>query len=99
MHVIGNMIDRLVGLLLPFKKYYISRAIVHHLHDGSAPTEYPFYWIATEATSIREIDQLDYPSLPSHFQLYPFTLLDAIADTEQLISKLIIMLCSFFPIF
>ena len=99
MHAIRNMIDCLTALLLPFKKYYISGVVVHQLHDGSAPAKYPFYWIVTEATSIHQIEQLDYPSLPSHFQLYPFTMLDAIGDTEQLISKLFIMLCLFFPIF
>ena len=99
MHAIGNMIARLTGLLLLFKSYYISGASVHQLHDGSAPAKYPFYWIVTEATSIHQIEQLDYPSLPSHFQLYPFTMLDTIANTEQLISKLIIILYLFFPSF
>nr|XP_027069842.1 replication protein A 70 kDa DNA-binding subunit B-like isoform X2 [Coffea arabica] len=92
MHVIGNMIDQLAGLLLPLKKYYISGAIVHQLHDGSTPTEYPFYWIVTQATSIREIEELDYPSLPLHFRLYPFTMLDAVADTEQLITIMAVIL-------
>ena len=97
MHAIGNMIARLTGLLLPFKSYYISGASVHQLHEASPPTEYPFYWIVTEATSIHQIQEIDYPSLPSYFQLYPFTMLDAIADTEQLISKFIIILYLFFP--
>lgn len=81
------MIERLNGLFIPFKWYYISNTIVRCSHAHAAADEYPYYWIVTPTTQIQEICIDMVPSLPSFFRLTAFNVLDMMADTHDLISK------------
>ena len=96
MHVPQNILDEKPQLLVPFKRYYISKAFISLPNPPTAISEYPFHFLATEDTLIEEIQEAGQPSLPLHFQLRSFSALAAIADTDELISKLTLIPCNIF---
>ena len=96
MHVPQSILDQRTKLLVPFKTYHISGALLSPPITDTAIGQYPFHFIATEDTLIEEIQEANQPSLPLHFQLHSFTALDIIADTDELISKLMLIPCNIF---
>ncbi|XP_027120641.1 replication protein A 70 kDa DNA-binding subunit B-like [Coffea arabica] len=92
MHVPHHILDQRTELLVPFKKYYISGAFVSPPNPHTTITEYPFHFVATEDTLIQEIPETGQPSLPLHFQLHSFSAFAVIADTDELINVMGIVL-------
>ena len=86
MHVPADYLQQFANLLLPFKTYYRSNAIVRVFLPDIPVGEYPYYWVATNKTHIQQIQELQWPSLPLFFVLHPFAMLDTITDTYHLIS-------------
>ncbi|XP_071912355.1 replication protein A 70 kDa DNA-binding subunit B-like [Coffea arabica] len=92
MHVPQSILDQRTELLVPFKTYHISGAFVSPPIAHTAISQYPFHFIATEDTLIEEIQEAGQPSLPLRFQLHSFSTLAIIADTDQLINVMGIVL-------
>ena len=86
MHVPAQYLQQLDSLLLPFKTYYISNAIVRPSLADIPAGHYSYYWVAAKQTRIRHIHQLQRPCLPLSFHLHPFAMLDTLANTNRLIS-------------
>ncbi|XP_071931226.1 replication protein A 70 kDa DNA-binding subunit B-like isoform X4 [Coffea arabica] len=74
------------GLLLPFRKYYISNAEIRRLAELPPDCFYPFYWVINSDTSIREATDVGLPVLPFYFGLRSYDSLHFVADTNNLIN-------------
>ncbi|XP_071902861.1 uncharacterized protein [Coffea arabica] len=94
--VIDENIDRVTNLLVPFREYHISRARVHEIPDCSLDVgSYRFHWVLTAETLIEEVIVVDPPKLPSYFRLRSIASCDTVANTENFIDVMGIVLCAF----
>ena len=84
------------GLLLPFRKYYISNAEIRRLAELPPDCFYPFYWVINSDTSIREATDVGLPVLPFYFGLRSYDSLHFVADTNNLISRFSLPFSCFF---
>ncbi|XP_027113676.1 replication protein A 70 kDa DNA-binding subunit B-like isoform X1 [Coffea arabica] len=93
---IDENIDRVSDVLVPFKKYRVSKARVYEIPDSSLSVgSYRFYWVLTNDTVIDELIEIDPPKLPCYFRLRSIASCDAVADTENFIDIMGIVLCAF----
>ncbi|XP_027155472.1 uncharacterized protein LOC113755762 [Coffea eugenioides] len=74
------------GLLLPFRKYYISNAEVHEIPELVGTGLYSFYWVINEGTITEESAASEELALPFYFELRSFQYFHFMADTDTLIS-------------
>ena len=96
---IDENIDRVSDVLVPFKKYRVSKARVYEIPDSSLSVgSYRFYWVLTNDTVIDELIEIDPPKLPCYFRLRSIASCDAVADTENFIGSSIFCWL-FFPLF
>lgn len=83
--VFDDAIALVDGLLLPFRKYYVSNAEVREVPQGVQPG---FYWVITRDTVIREALDVGEPILPFYFHLRSYDSLHFVAETNKFISLL-----------
>lgn len=80
------------GLLLPFRKYYISGAKVHEMPEDQPVGSYPFFWVINKKTQIRETSDDGGPAIPPYFGLRSYRSLHFVADTDTYINVIGIVL-------
>lgn len=79
-------IARFDGVLVPFRKYCISKALVREIPDHRGIGSYRFYWVLTEGTVIEEATQAGPPKLPYYFGLRSSKNFHFVANTESFIN-------------
>ena len=82
----GN-IDCVSQLLVPFRKYRISKARVCKIPDCVAIGSYPYYWVLTDQTVIDEVFEIEAPKLPCYFALDSIFSCHTVAKIEKFISN------------
>lgn len=92
---IDKNIDRVSSLLVPFRKYRISKARVYEIPDSVGAGCYHYYWVLTDKTVIDEVIEAEPPKLPCYFGLHSITSCHAFAETEKFIDVMGIVLCAF----
>ncbi|XP_071916267.1 replication protein A 70 kDa DNA-binding subunit B-like [Coffea arabica] len=85
-------VARIDGLLVPFKKYFISDAAVDEIPRPAPSDLYRFFWVINSATMIKEVFEPETPILPLFFDLTPFTSFQHFADSQISINMMGVVL-------
>ncbi|XP_071928880.1 uncharacterized protein [Coffea arabica] len=83
--VYDDDISHVDGLLLPFKKYYISTVEICEIPESTPPGIYRFYWVINNKTTVEEVTDEGGPMLPFYFHLRSFESFHFVADTDEFI--------------
>ena len=86
----GN-IDCVSQLLVPFRKYRISKARVYKIPDCVAVGSYTYYWVLTDETVLDEVFEIEAPKLPCYFPLASISSCHTVAETEKFISNALLI--------
>lgn len=83
---VDENIERVSSLLVPFKKYRISKARVYEIPGSVDVGSYRFYWILTDSTVIDEVIEIEAPRLSCYLRLDPIASYHAVAETDKFIN-------------
>ena len=95
--VYDDDISHVDGLLLPFKKYYISTVEICEIPESTPPGIYRFYWVINNKTTVEEVTDEGGPMLPFYFHLRSFESFHFVADTDEFISCFPLPIILHFP--
>ena len=85
--IYGNDIRFFAGMLMPFRRYYISSAALRKAESRYKVSDYPYSWVIHNRTLVEEYVVQVPPAIPCHFELTESENLFRFADTENLQSS------------
>ena len=86
--IVDNAIPLVDGLLLPFKKYFVSNASVLPSQQTSSTTDYPYYWTIIATTTIEEVNEAVDETILPYLHLHQFANIQTYADSNKYMSML-----------
>lgn len=95
--IYGNDIRYFAGMLLPFRRYYISSASLRKSDLKYRVSDYPHSWVIHNRTLIEEYAEQAPPPIPCHIDLTEFKNLFRFADTENLQNVMAVVVHAFPP--
>nr|XP_027065814.1 uncharacterized protein LOC113691726 [Coffea arabica] len=95
--VYDDDISHVDGLLLPFKKYYVSAVEICEIPETTPPGLYRFYWVINSKTVVEEVAEEVGPVLSFYFHLRSFESLHFVADTDEFINVMGLIVHAFLP--